>query len=172
MASVGFRELFWTSHLGIRTWSYSCSTTEPCYRSPCLSCSSSPITAALKYPLTHYLTMLLTCLLLIDENPYHFRFPRTWGAQKPRCRNPSMLLGGAEGPWRDDEDGRASPRICPLHCFPAIWISLTCYAVRKHHLSPRISLLPWLLGILKHRFQVTMQMSLAHQSSSWDSQIK
>lgn len=36
MAFVGFREIFWIPHLGIRTWSYSCSPAEPRGCCPCL----------------------------------------------------------------------------------------------------------------------------------------
>lgn len=110
-------------------------------------------------------TIALPCFspaLCCYENPYHFRFPRTWGAQRPRHRNPSVLLGDAEDPQREDE--RASPRICPFCQFPTICISLTCCAVLKHNRSPRIVIPPWLLGIPRHQFHVAMQMSHPHQS--------
>lgn len=94
----------------------------------------------------------------------------TWGTQRLKHGNLSILLRDPEGP--QGEDGRASPRICPLHHFLTIWSSSTCCAGFKRNLSPRISILPWLLGIPKHIFQDTMQMSHPHQSFCWASQIK
>lgn len=140
----------WASGLG----SYSCSPTEPCYSSLYHPCSSLLTTAALKYPLTIALPCFspaLCCYMRIHII-LDFLGHGGGGAQRPRLRNPSVLLGDAEGPER--EDGRASPRICPLHQFPTIWISLTCCALLKHHWSPSTAILPWLLGVVQRQFQV------------------
>lgn len=78
MAFVGFRELFWTPHLGIKTWELQLFP-----RGATLQLSLSPLQFLANHSCTeispyHCLTMCLTCALLLYENPYHFRFPRTW----------------------------------------------------------------------------------------------